>query len=207
MNRPSKFDYRVGNTPALALLGVGTWASAVSCCAPGQTTPMLAWLIPVTGLALTSKALQGRRRVVAYKAWSARWNEMAGPPVSGEAEVATRPRRRPRWGLSAALLWCAVTVWLIAHSGEQGPEYGLAAVSFMGLSVLGLGAGVFRVTRWVLRRATNSAPARSKRGHVVTVCPSVPLRSPAADQLVEALPQYCRAILGQGGQGEGPHAL
>ena len=196
MNRPSKFDYRVGNTPALALLGCATWASAVSCCAPGQTTPMLAWLLPVTGLALTSKAAQARRRVVAYKAWSGRWNEMAGPPVTGEAEGAPRPRRRARWASSAGLLWCAVTYWLIAHDGEQGtPEYGLAAMSFMGLSVLGLGTGVFRSARWVVRRAAGSAPARGKHGHVVTVCPRVPLHSPHADRLTEALPDYCRAIL------------
>jgi len=201
MNRPSKFDYRIGNYAALALLGCGTWASAVTCCAPGHTTPMLAWLLPVTGLALTSKAAQARRRVVAYKAWSGRWNEMAGPPVTGETEGAPRPRRRARWGLSAALLWCAVTYWLIAHDGEQGtPEYGLAAVSFMGLSVLGLGAGVFRSARWVVRRATNSAPAKGKHSHVVTVCPRIPLRSPAADRLTEALPEHCRAILAHGGE-------
>ena len=197
MNKPGRFEYFIGSIPAFLALAGGTWAITMFCLAPEHPTPMLAWAMAVAGFVLTGKSARARRRVVAYKAWARRWNAMAAPPGPGGEKGATpRKRGRIRWGRDSLLLWCGLVLWLIVHDKDQGtPFYGMAAFGFMGLSVVGAGAGVVRLGRRMLRGKAPVSRERGGQGHIVSICPSVPLRSPNARGLGDALPEYCRAIM------------
>ena len=132
MNKPGRFEYAIGNRLGIAVFWAVTSASTLACCQSTQATPLLAWLVPVTGLAFANKAVRARRDVLAFKAWKRDWDGLvAGPEPHDQQSAPPRARKRIPWAFGLTAAWVLATGYLIVHAGEDGtPEYGFRRVHF-----------------------------------------------------------------------------
>jgi hypothetical protein len=181
MKRPGPIVYLFGNPLSLVVLAIAAiyfiyewWAS--------QGSPIVAFLAFLAAGYGAGASEQLRK----YHDWKREWEAMEGrrPGDSLFARVMAHPATR---ALVIVPIWC-VFAYLVLTGGNE-PTMRLAAGLFWLATLVMVVAVIVRLVR---RRRPRKPTMRDVP---VTVCVSVPHRSPTPSEARAALPAYCQRLL------------
>lgn len=197
MNRPSQTDSTLAHPLSLTIIGCVGFCLLARFCLDIENHGTPSILLPLGALLLAKRAGDARKRVAAHDAWRGAWQEMAGD--SPTPKTANRLGQRASRAVILIAVWFGLAGFLAGEGARPGPAHTAASIAFLLLTLWGLYRvlrGFGRIILWLLP-TSSAAPARagSSHGHVVSVCLSVPSRSPTPKEFTRALPPYCTALL------------
>ncbi len=182
MRRPGALVFLFGNPLiAFALLCAGCYCGYAWWTGQMQTLPAFVVILAAC------YAFRASDQYQAYRDWKREWDAMEGRVPSRRLARVFR-RGGPLHIVAAVCAWCVCAALILAKQDQ--PFWQIPADSFWLATALMILVALYRAVRnWRVR-----SPAKIE-DVPVTVCLSVPRRSPAASQLFGALPAYCARLL------------
>ena len=176
MKTPEIYTRVFGSIPA-RLFTYPTAALGVWDLFTGAANSVIDFLLILLAGACTIEA----RKMAAYRAWKAEWDEAAG--------IAPKPPLRQRAPLTfGTLVYIALTILVGVLCASLPPE------SADALGHIYVGISGF-VTLWWLWQRRKKAKAKAVGNDPVSVCPPVPTHSPNLRQVLSAMPSYARDLI------------
>lgn len=173
MKPPSALDYLIGNNVVAIGLAALTLFAAIRYLAIGDT----GWLF-LGGMACLVFAGPAHGRVSKYGHWKRQWDAMNDTPP--------RPGSGARF-IGGLLAWGVMAFW--ARSAADDPGATVPITLFWIATALMGGVLAMRLIRPLFR-------PRPSKAISVQVCVAKPISAPTLQGAYDALPDYCRAILG-----------
>ncbi len=178
MNRPSFFTYAIGNGLSFIAVSIGLLIFGIQFFTTGQ-----GGVIALVFLVAGSASYKAHERIRAYNDWQREWAAMNGQT----------PRQFSWPGGGTLRTTLGIIIWVVfgfmalGASGTPGLEIPLA-MFWLG-TALGVGAAIWRLIR-------RGKPPPRKGAEIVSHCLNRPGQSVSLNQAYDALPDYCRRIMG-----------
>lgn len=178
MNRPSFFTYAIGNALSFLAMSIGLVVFGIQFFTTGQ-----GGVIALVFLIAGSASYKANERIRAYNDWQREWAAMNGET----------PRQFSLPGLGKLRTVVGVIIWIVfafmalGASGTPGLEIPLAM--FWTGTALGVGVAIWRLFK-------RGKPAPRRGAEFVSHCLNRPGQSASLNQAYNALPDYCRRIMG-----------